>query len=102
MENQKPIFATKTLLLYNTKDKLEMKVKYSKKVAIVTPATPYHRRKNQQLRKGYRFIVVNGEIEAQKYDEDAETWVNISSNQVRYKKTHQYKTTWYSRGSRRK
>jgi len=101
MDNQKPIFATKTLTVFDKE--VEIKVKYAQNTALVTPSKPYHRRKNQQLRKGYRFILnEDKEIVAQKFDKANEIWIDIKSNQVKFKKTYQYKTVWFTKRSRRK
>jgi len=102
LERKRPSFATNTITVFNTEDNLELKVKFKKKVALVTPAVGYHRRKNQQLKRGYRFIVKDGEIIPQKYDELNQEWKPIDASQVKYRKTHQYKTVWFTRRSRRK
>ena len=102
MENKKPNFATKTLTIFSKDSDLELKVKYPKNVALITPSKPYHRVKNQQLRKNYKFILRDKDIVAQKFNSKEETWLDIKPNQVRYKKTYQYKTVWFSKGSRRK
>jgi len=65
------------------------------------PRIAYHRRKNQKLRKGYRFILTAKGIQAQKFDKQTETWQNIPNNAVRFNKTAQYKTVWYSKHKRR-
>jgi len=102
LERKRPVFSTDTITVYNTEDNLELKAKFQKKVALVTPAQSYHRRKNQQLKRGYRFIVKDGEIIPQKYDKFNQEWKPIDASKVKYRKTAQYKTVWYTRRSRRK
>ena len=102
MENQKPNFATNTLTIFSKDSDLELKAKYPKNVALITPAKPYHRVQNQQLRKNYRFILRDKDIVAQKFNSKEETWLDIKPNEVRYKKTYQYKTVWFTKRSRRK
>lgn len=65
------------------------------------PAVAFESKGNQRIRKGYRFILNDTGIQAQKYDYDSEEWRNISSDAVRYTKSSQYKTVWFSRRSRR-
>jgi len=114
MEKQKPTFATKTITVFDSKTNLELKVKFNRKVALVTPAQSYHRRKNQQVKRGYRFIVKPTEqrksplevqhlkITAQRYDKFNQEWKPIDASKVKYRKTAQYKTVWFTRRSRRK
>jgi len=102
LERKRPSFATDTITVFNTEDNLELKVKYPNKVALVTPAQSYHRRINQRLQRGYRFIIKDGEIIAQKYDKFNQEWKPIEPEKVKYRKTHQYKTVWFTKHSRRK
>ena len=102
LERKRPSFATDTITIYNTEDNLELKAKFPRKVALVTPTQPYHRRKNQRLSPKFKFIVKDGEIQPVKFDSSTESWIPCDNSEVKYRKTHQWKTVWFTRRSRRK
>jgi len=102
LERKRPSFATDTITIYNTEDNLELKAKFPRKVALVTPTQPYHRRKNQRLSPKFKFIVKDGEIQPVKFDSSTESWIPCDNSEVKYRKTSQWKTVWFTRRSRRK
>jgi len=89
---------------------------------LVKPYQKYHQHKNQQLRQGFRFKVeqsvkpegkhrvIFGEearrlienVHAEKYDWDNGEWKPIDESRVKYKRTNQRKSVWFTRRSRRK
>jgi len=66
------------------------------------PFAKYCTRTNQKVQKGYRFIVTDKGIQAQKYYEDVEQWLNIPSNLVKYARSNQRKSVWFTKHQRRK
>ena len=102
LERKRPSFATDTITVYNTEDNLELKAKFPRKVALVMPTQAYHRRKNQKLSPKFKFIVKDGKIQAMKFNSATESWKPCDNSEVKYRKTSQWKSVWFTRRSRRK
>jgi len=102
LERKRPSFATNTITVVDSKSNLELKVKYPRKVALVMPTQPYHRRKNQRISPKFKFVVKDGVIQAMKYDSATESWKPCDNSEVKYRKTSQWKSVWFTRRSRRK
>jgi len=74
---------------------------YGKSHLCRIPRIPYEAQGNQTVKKGYRFVLNDTGIQAQKWSKTSQAWINVSSETVQYKKSSQYKTVWYSKHQRR-